>query len=221
MGPDDTSERVKEFKTRVANSLRSRLDLDRPDKAQALSKKAAMISSFLDPRHKHLRFATNEMRAAVRDHVTALMAKLPDSGDGDFGGGGSDVEEAADTAEPGEVVVAEAAPTEKRAKHVDAMIDFFGEDYFAEEAPLSVDDEMKRYLQEDAISPGQEPGLWWELHEKRYKRLSRLARVYLCVPATSVPAERVFSTAGLVLNRLRSRLTPEHVDMLLFLNKNG
>jgi len=30
----------------------------------------------------------------------------------------------------------------------------------------------------------------------------------------------VFSVAGLVANRLRSQLSPEHVDMLLFLRKN-
>lgn len=42
----------------------------------------------------------------------------------------------------------------------------------------------------------------------------------MCVPATSIPSERVFSAAGLVVNRLRSRLSPEHVDMLLFLRKN-
>ena len=42
----------------------------------------------------------------------------------------------------------------------------------------------------------------------------------MTVPATSVPSERVFSAAGLVVNRLRSRLSPEHVDMLFFLRKN-
>ncbi|KAK1901504.1 Zinc finger BED domain containing protein 1 [Dissostichus eleginoides] len=33
---------------------------------------------------------------------------------------------------------------------------------------------------------------------------------------TSVPSERVFSAAGLILNRLH----PDHVDLLIFLNKN-
>lgn len=35
-----------------------------------------------------------------------------------------------------------------------------------------------------------------------------------------VPPERVFTAAGIAVNRLRTRLTPEHVDMLIFLNKN-
>jgi hypothetical protein len=30
----------------------------------------------------------------------------------------------------------------------------------------------------------------------------------------------VFSTAGVIVNRLRSRLSPVHVDMLIFLQKN-
>ena len=33
-------------------------------------------------------------------------------------------------------------------------------------------------------------------------------------------AEQVFSVAGLIVLRLRTSLTPEHVDMLVFLNKN-
>ena len=36
----------------------------------------------------------------------------------------------------------------------------------------------------------------------------------------SVPAERIFSTARLIVNQQRSCLKPENVDMLIFLNKN-
>ena len=48
----------------------------------------------------------------------------------------------------------------------------------------------------------------------------KLHRSILCVPATSTASERLFSTAGLTVTKLRSCLKPENVDALLFLNKN-
>ena len=37
---------------------------------------------------------------------------------------------------------------------------------------------------------------WWQAHCQEFKKLSRLSKKYLCVPATSVPSERLFSKAG-------------------------
>ena len=37
---------------------------------------------------------------------------------------------------------------------------------------------------------------------------------------TSVPSERVFSTAGDILTAQRASLSPKHLDTLLFLKKN-
>jgi len=50
--------------------------------------------------------------------------------------------------------------------------------------------------------------------------LAGLAEKYLAITATSTPAERIFSVAGLIVSQLRASLTPEHVDMLVLLNKN-
>uniref|UniRef100_A0A8C6VR16 Mitogen-activated protein kinase kinase kinase 7 n=1 Tax=Nothobranchius furzeri TaxID=105023 RepID=A0A8C6VR16_NOTFU len=50
--------------------------------------------------------------------------------------------------------------------------------------------------------------------------LSKLALCYLVVPGTSVPRERVFSTAGDIVTASRSVLSAEHVDILIFLKKN-
>ncbi|KAL3066044.1 hypothetical protein OYC64_016061 [Pagothenia borchgrevinki] len=80
--------------------------------------------------------------------------------------------------------------------------------------------EVELYFNEPCIPPQENPLQWWRKNEGRYRKLSVLAKEYLAIPATSVPAERVFSTAGLIVNRLRTRLSPEHVDMLIFLNKN-
>ena len=54
-------------------------------------------------------------------------------------------------------------------------------------------------------------------HPEQYRRISG---GYLAIPATSVPAERIFSTAGHIVNEKRNCLNPETVDMLIFLNKN-
>ena len=80
-------------------------------------------------------------------------------------------------------------------------------------------DELACYI---ADKPSQEydPLDWWLKNEAKYPKISRIARRVLAVPATSVPSERIFSAAGLLINKLRSRLSSDIVDSIIFLNKN-
>ena len=48
-----------------------------------------------------------------------------------------------------------------------------------------------------------------------------MAKTFWVIPATSTPSERVFSVAGIVVDRKQCALTPEMVDALVFLNKNS
>ena len=65
------------------------------------------------------------------------------------------------------------------------------------------------------------PLLWWKANELKYPILLKLAkRYYLCIPATSVAGERVFSSAGDLASPQRSCLRSEHVDKLIVLKKN-
>ncbi|KAK3108517.1 hypothetical protein FSP39_009667 [Pinctada imbricata] len=61
---------------------------------------------------------------------------------------------------------------------------------------------------------------WWMQNESVYPHVSILAKKYLAIPASSVPSERVFSLAGILINKKRSRLSPDNVDLFIFLNKN-
>ena len=45
-----------------------------------------------------------------------------------------------------------------------------------------------------------------------------LARRLLCIPATSAPAERLFSHAGLVISKARAALLPENAAAAVFLH---
>jgi len=78
--------------------------------------------------------------------------------------------------------------------------------------------ELQRYMEDSIISRHQDPLKWWKDHSYNYPNLSILAKNTLCHLGTSVPCERVFSSAGLVLSNRRCRLKSEKVNMLLFLH---
>ena len=90
--------------------------------------------------------------------------------------------------------------------------------------PTSVSDQLKHelemYLQYPSLDIDESPLHWWELECKRLLLLSIAVRKYLCVCATSVTSERVFSIGGQVVNSRRSCLKPHKVNSLIFLAKN-
>ena len=53
-----------------------------------------------------------------------------------------------------------------------------------------------------------------------FPHIANQARCYLAIQGTSVAAERVFSTAGLIVSAQRSRIDPSLVNRIIFLNKN-
>ncbi|XP_063955358.1 E3 SUMO-protein ligase ZBED1-like [Lytechinus pictus] len=83
-----------------------------------------------------------------------------------------------------------------------------------------VNNEIDRYLAEDTEDGDQDPLLWWKLNERLFPSLSKFAKKYLCICATSCPSERVFSTAGNIVTPKRSLLKPSKVNMLVFLAEN-
>jgi hypothetical protein len=85
-----------------------------------------------------------------------------------------------------------------------------------------VENEVGRYKSQASISLSECPLIWWKERQADFPLLSQSARVWLCIPSTSssVPSERVFSTAGDIVTAQRSALSGDNVDKLIFLKKN-
>ena len=61
---------------------------------------------------------------------------------------------------------------------------------------------------------------WWAAKEAILPHLSRMARQYLGVPATSASAERLFSIAGRAYDDLRQRMGEEMLEILMWARVN-
>lgn len=105
------------------------------------------------------------------------------------------------------------------------MAELFGELFTTQEQGTKskvkvIEDEVTSYRGVDCIPLDADPLTWWKTKELIYPHVAMLARRYLAVPGTSVPSERVFSTAADIVTASRSVLTADNVDRLIFLKKN-
>ena len=88
----------------------------------------------------------------------------------------------------------------------------------------ATDAELALYKQEPSIRLKNDHGsfncplTWWKFNERQYKLLSILAARLLCIPATSAPSERVFSTACITIAKDHARLASQTANELIFLH---
>ncbi|XP_071166549.1 zinc finger BED domain-containing protein 4-like [Mytilus edulis] len=95
-------------------------------------------------------------------------------------------------------------PTKGRKKHISGDI---------------VKMEISQYLLEpcdDACDPLK----YWNDHTEIYPILTKLAKTYLTIPATSAPVERLFSVAGKFFRPDRCRLSDSTFQMLMMIKYN-
>ena len=157
------------------------------------------IAAALDPRHHHLNFFSAEEHSQVHDIISSKLEQLH-----------SDSES---TQEP------QAKKRKEDSK--DSAMTFLLGTSCESTSTLKWRNEILQFQREPQMHHDSNPLNWWKVNESRFPTLAKMARCYVSVPATLVPSERVFSTAGLVINDyIRSGLSPENVDMLIFLSKN-
>ncbi|XP_074603936.1 E3 SUMO-protein ligase ZBED1-like [Brevipalpus obovatus] len=87
-----------------------------------------------------------------------------------------------------------------------------------ESQSINLSTKLKLYLDANLTNRKVNPLQTWSKIESTFWEISQIAPIYLCIPATSVPSERLFSKAGSTLNEKRNRLKPETLNKILFLN---
>ena len=192
--PDENdSSMVSGIKTKLVEQLDERFKLKNLQMDSPM-----VLAAALDPRFRKLSFLSNEERRKVQ---RVLIEKVSVS----------------------EVNAAEVCQvTEPPAKRKKSVLDrLLGDEYEEGGSSVSISDEVEAYFQERPISHKDDPLCWWKGSSSRFPCLSILAKKFLAIPATSTPSERVFSVAGIVVDRKRCALTPEMVDALVFLHKNS
>ena len=59
---------------------------------------------------------------------------------------------------------------------------------------------------------------WWK--NTKYDLVAHLARLFLAIPATSAPSERIWSRAARILTLKRARLKEELVERMMYVREN-
>lgn len=76
------------------------------------------------------------------------------------------------------------------------------------------------YLNEATLDINDDPYKYWKAAAETKELLTPLVRKYLSAPLSSVESERLFSIAGELIDDLRTRLSKDRVEMILFLHHN-
>ena len=112
-------------------------------------------------------------------------------------------------------------PLEPAAKKQKVDLDKYA--LFGMQAPADLsaaDIEWKLYLQQENALLNVDCLQWWAVNRNRFPCLAKLARKYLCIPATSVPSEQLFSHVGDIITKKRNSLKPEQAETLVFVCDN-
>jgi len=191
----DDSAAVTTFKKTLADSLRDCFAMT----SLSTAKHPFVVATVLDPALKSMIDFPDDLRAAAYEHVRSLVsAANVQSTDVD----GDEVQE----------------PPTKRAREDarSATMSFLARRVDTTQVSTT---EFDRYLN---VAPTPDCTLlaWWKEHQDVYPSCAAVARRYHVIPASSAASERLFSATGRLVDKERSRLRPERVESLVFLNRN-
>lgn len=150
------------------------------------------MASFADPRFKDSYIAEDRkdyIKTRAAAEIQALLVMQAEA-------------VPASESPPRTSTAAAGGAVERESKKVKESLGSFFKKASTQPGPAALSDrdaievEIKSYLQSVEVDAEANPLEWWRLHQTNFPRLANLAKKYLCIPATSAPSERAFSTGG-------------------------
>ena len=84
----------------------------------------------------------------------------------------------------------------------------------------SQETEISKFMKEDPAEDNQSVLQYWSARSTKYPILSKLAKKFLAIPASSSGVERIFSIAGSLARARRARLQPKTLENVIFLRQS-
>ena len=194
---EDDDRGIRTMKDQMIQSLKSRF-------AGIEDNQLLSVATLIDPRFKDHFFDNNIVKASAKDMLQEEIRK----------------QESTASAETLATEDRTKAPSPKRHKN-NSLLEVFSDIIGTSAETPTPNSELDRYLMEPVIDYKLgNPLAWWADHHVRYPTLAQVAKRYLTATATSVPSERLFSTASNIYDDRRSRITAEHAESLLFIKSN-
>ncbi|XP_005095218.1 zinc finger BED domain-containing protein 1 [Aplysia californica] len=163
-------------------------------------------STVLDPRFKYLPFNDYEKAQNIERHLTSMLSEMFQS-----------------TTEDVVPPVVQEQRSGQQAKSLWNRFDSKVDNLLKSSSPAATGPaiELRRYFESRQPRVHEvHPFEWWKSNEALFPNLARIAQHFLAIPATSVPANLIFSKASEIFLAKRSCLNEGHVDKMIFLNKN-
>ena len=152
-----------------------------------------ILATAIDPRYNNLKFLNTQQQVSIHEKLIELSENMPDDSD--------------NTSEP----------AAKRSSPDTALEFLFGKYFVEDETSVGISEELNMFIKEPTASPETNP---LEGEQALIPPVEECGQASVSIPATSVLLERLFSTSGLIVNKLKANLNPENVNILVLLNRN-
>ncbi|KAL0811965.1 hypothetical protein ABMA28_009363 [Loxostege sticticalis] len=178
---------------------------------------AYFLSTFLDPRYKSVfynAFQVEQARQAVLREALIISLEYDNDDEHDDAGPSKNKRSRPETND----VASEAHDLfwscfEETADNNDALTS-------RAQPKNSAASELDHYLSTARAARNTDPYKWWGCNRGHYPILSKVSAKYISTPASSIYSERLFSEAGLIYEKKRSRLNADRAEKMAFLHHN-